>query len=260
MRIPIKTVQEIELMRQSGKILAGLISKLIKEVKPGITTLDLEKIAEEYLKKAKAKPAFKGFPSEDKGAEPYPFILCTSLNEQAVHAFPSLRKLKQGDILSIDAGVNFKGYFSDMAITVPVGKISEEALRLIKVNQQALYRGISKIKPGAFLGDVSSAIESWVEKNGFFVLKDLTGHGIGKKLHEPPVIFNYGKPKTGPKLLKGMCLAIEPIISTSTEEIEVLKDDGWTIVTANGCLSSHFEHTILVTESGFEILTSLEDL
>ena len=252
--ISIKTEREIKLMRQSGRLLAELMQILVREVKPGLFTIELENLANRFIKKHKVKPAFKGFPSNRKGTISYPAILCTSCNEEVVHAIPSNRQIKSGDIITIDAGLNFKGYFSDMAVSVPVGKVSHKAKHLLETTKNALYLAIGKVKEGVYLGDISSAIERYVRKNNCYILKELSGHGIGRSLHEPPNVLNYGSPNTGPVLKAGMCLAIEPLVSLSTERIKTLKD-GWTIVTADSSLSAHFEHTILVTKKGAEILT-----
>lgn len=255
--ISIKNEEEIELMRQSGKLLANLMQKLIRAVKPGIFTIELENLANEFIIANKVQPAFKGFPSGERGVPAYPAVLCLSVNEEIVHGIPSKKRLNQGDIISIDAGLKFKGYCSDMAVTLPVGKVKKEAKQLLTVTKKALYAGINQVRAGAYLGDVSAAIENYVYSHHFYVIRELTGHGIGRSLHEPPIVFNYGSTGTGPQLKKGMTLAIEPLVSPSTEEMKS-KKDGWTIVTADSSLAAHFEHTILVTERGREILTQYE--
>lgn len=246
--VSIKTYKEIETMRQGGKILAKILKKVAKAVKPGISTLALNKLAEEEIAQYGAEPAFKGY----KG---YPFALCASINNEVVHSFPSVKKkLKSGDIIGLDLGLKYKSYFVDMAVTLGAGNISVEAKKLIKVAKNALFRAFEQAKPENYLGDISSSIQDYVEKNGFSVVRDLAGHGIGNNLHEEPLIPNYGQPKTGIKLKEGMTLAIEPMINQGEYGVKVLKN-GWTIVTADGSLSSHFEHTIVITKNGCEILT-----
>jgi len=250
--ISIKKDKEIKLMRQAGAILAEVMQRLVPYVQRGVSTLELDKLAEEMIRKRGAKPAFKGY--GDKRNK-YPATLCASVNEQVVHALPDKNKiLKQGDIIGLDCGVKYKKYYSDMAITLGVGKISPQKEKLIVVTKKSLEKAISIIKEGIFLGDVSYTIQSFVEKNGFSVVRQLTGHGIGKKLHEEPSIFNYGEPKTGPILKAGMTLAIEPMVNMGDWQVETL-GDGWTIVTKDRKLSAHFEHTILVTKTGAEVLT-----
>ena len=246
--VTIRKPEEITIMRQGGKILAKVLKMVVKAVKPGISTLELNKIAEEEIEKYKAKPAFKGY-------QGYPFTLCTSVNNEIVHSFPSAKKiLKAGDIIGLDLGLQHKGYFADTAVTIGVGKISPQAKKLVRVTKNALMKGLAQVKPGNYLGDISSAIQKYVEKNGFSIVRDLTGHGIGKELHEQPIISNYGQPKTGIKLKEGMTLAIEPMVNQDDYKIKILKN-GWTIVTADGSLSAHFEHTIVITKNGYQILT-----
>ena len=235
-------------MRQGGKILAKILKKLVKAVKPGVSTLDLNKMAEQEIKRYKAKPAFKGY----RG---YPFALCASVNNEVVHSFPSAEKiLKPGDIIGLDLGLEYKGYFTDMAATIGVGKINVQAQKLIKIAKQALCKGLKQIKPGNCLGDISSAIQQYTEKNGFSVVRNLSGHGIGRELHEEPMIPNFGDPKTGIKIKEGMAFAIEPMINQGDYKVKTLGDK-WTVITADGSLSAHFEHTVAVTKRGCEILT-----
>lgn len=236
-------------MRRAGLIVAEVLEVLKEKVGPGATTLDLDKIAEEETRKRRAVPAFKGY----KG---YPHTLCTSVNEQVVHGMPSKRVLFEGDILSIDFGVFFEGFYGDSAVTLPVGKVSEEAGRLMSVTEESLGKAIEAARPGNRLGDVSAAVQAHVEAHGFSVVREFVGHGIGRELHEPPQVPNFGMPGRGIKLKAGMVLAIEPMINIGGWAVKVL-NDGWTAVTADGSLSAHFEHTVAVTESGPQVLSSL---
>ena len=216
-------------------------------IREGITTEELDRLAEEYIKRHGGIPAFKGY----RG---YPRSLCVSVNEEVVHGIPGKRKLKEGDIVSLDLGVLMDGYYGDAAITVPVGKVSELAKKLIKVTEEALYRGIEMARPGNRLSDISHAIQTHVEKAGFSVVREFVGHGIGKQLHEEPQVPNFGPPNRGPRLEPGMVLAIEPMVNTGTWEVRILPN-GWTVVTADGGLSAHFEHTVAITDNGPEILS-----
>ena len=216
-------------------------------IREGITTEELDRLAEEYIKRHGGIPAFKGY----RG---YPRSLCVSVNEEVVHGIPGKRKLKEGDIVSLDLGVLMDGYYGDAAITVPVGKVSELAKKLIKVTEEALYRGIEMARPGNRLSDISYAIQNHVEKAGFSVVREFVGHGIGKELHEEPQVPNFGPPNRGPRLEPGMVLAIEPMVNTGTWEVRILPN-GWTVVTADGGLSAHFEHTVAITDNGPEILS-----
>lgn len=245
--ITIKTIEEIEIMREGGKILARITKELEKEVRPGITTEYLNKVAEDLVFKYKAKPSFKGYDN-------FPAAVCTSVNEEVVHFPPSLRELKEGDIIVLDLGIKYKGFHTDMAITVPVGKkVNPDALRLIKITKKALKRGIKKAKEGNTFGDIGNAVQRCVEAQGFNVVRDLCGHGIGKELHEDPQILNYGKRKTGPEIKKGMVFCIEPITTMGDWDIEKADNGGYK--TKDGSLSAHFEHTIAMTDKGPEILT-----
>ena len=234
-------------MRQAGSIVAIVLEKLERSVEPGITTQELNKIAEEETKKNNAVPSFKGY----KG---FPSSICASVNEQIVHGIPSKRVLNEGDIVSIDFGVIYNGFQGDAAKTVAVGKISKNARKLLQVTQEALTAGIAKAKDGVHLGDVSSAIQRHVESNGFSVVREYVGHGIGRDMHEDPQIPNFGAEGRGPILRKGMTLAIEPMVNAGGWQTK-LTDSGWTVVTADGSLSAHFEHTIAVTNGKAEILT-----
>lgn len=256
--IIIKTGEEVEKMRKGGRILALIFKKISQAVQPGISAFELDKLAERLTKEYKVLPAFKGYiPDDLRGIKRigYPATICVSINSEVVHGIPSKEKIiKNGDIVSLDMGIKYQEFFLDQAITIGVGKISPEARRLIEVTKNALEIAINKIQPGIFLGDISAAIQAYVEKNGFSVVRDLTGHGIGRKLHEDPAIFNFGQPGTGPILERGMVLAIEPMVSAGGYKIKTLSD-GWTAVTVDGSLSAHFEQTVAVTKTGYEILT-----
>ena len=247
--IRIYSENEIEILRQGGKILAKIIEELKKEVKPGVTTQHLNKVAEDLVFSWGAEPSFKGF-------EGFPAALCTSINEEIVHAVPGKRKLKEGDILSLDLGIRLKEFCTDMAITIPVGKISKEAKKLIKITKEALKIGIKQAKPGSHLGDIGYVIQKYVEKNGFNVVRELVGHGVGKKVHEEPKIPNYGNSGQGPKLKAGMVFALEPMVTIGDWHVEKTKD-GFGYKTADNSLSCHFEHTIAITPKGPEILTKI---
>jgi len=246
----LKSSWEIDLIRKSGRIVAEALARLTKLVEPGITTLDLDRLAEEYILKRGAKPAFKGY----RG---YPYSLCASVNEQVVHALPSERKLKEGDIVSLDLGSIVDGYYGDAAVTVPVGQVSDEANRLIDVTQESLRRAIDAVHPGGRLSDISHAVQAAVEAEGFSVVRLFVGHGIGRSLHEEPQIPNFGPPGHGPVLKTGMVLAIEPMVNAGSPDVMIL-EDRWTAVTCDGSLSAHFEHTVALTENGTEVLTSLD--
>jgi methionyl aminopeptidase len=249
--IILRSRSEIEKLKISCQIVAEILERLREQIKPGITTFELDALSEELALKKHAKPAFKGYHG-------YPFALCTSVNEQVVHGMPSKRQqLKEGDIISLDFGVVFNGYYGDAALTAPVGAISAEALRLCAVTEESLYEGISQAIAGNRLSDISHAIQDYVEKRGYSVVREFVGHGIGQHLHESPQIPNYGPPGKGVKLKPGMVLAVEPMINAGGPEVEVLEDQ-WTAVTRDRKLSAHFEHTIAVGDEGPMILTRLE--
>lgn len=247
----LKSPWEIDLMRKSSRIVAETLEKLAELIEPGVTTLELDRFAEGYIARRGGKSAFKGY----RG---YPYTLCTSVNEQVVHAFPSARRLKEGDIISLDLGVMVDGYYGDAAITVPVGKISDGAKRLISATQQALIRAIAAARSGHHLSDISHAVQSAVEAQGFSVVRLFVGHGIGRSLHEEPQIPNFGPPAQGPLLKPGVVLAIEPMANVGGPDVMIL-DDCWTAVTCDRSLSAHFEHTVALTDSGVEVLTSLTE-
>jgi methionyl aminopeptidase len=247
--IMLKSQREIEKIRASSRILKSVLSELVKLVRPGITTEELDKAAYRLITESGAKPSFLGY----RG---FPGSICASINEEVVHGIPSKsRVLKEGDILSLDCGVYLDGYHSDAARTVPVGKVSEEARELIQVTQDSLFKGLEEaVKPGAKIGDLSSAIQSYVESNGYSVVRDYVGHGIGRELHEEPAVPNYGKPGRGITLEPGLVIAIEPMVNAGGPEVRV-KEDAWTVVTEDGELSSHHEETVVITPHGYEILT-----
>jgi methionyl aminopeptidase len=247
--ITLKSPREIELLKRSNAIVAEIFEKLKGMISPGITTQELDGVAEEIILSRGAIPAFKGY----RG---FPATICVSINEEVVHGIPGQRRLKEGDVVSLDAGVNLKGYFGDAAITLPVGEVDAVARRLLEVTEKALYIGIEKAKAGSRLFDISYAIQAWVESHGFSVVRDFVGHGIGKSLHEEPQIPNFGSPHQGPRLEKGMVLALEPMVNEGSYDVKVLAD-GWTVVTMDGKRSAHFEHTIAITDGPAEILSSL---
>lgn len=243
----LKDANAIASMRKAGKILAEILMEVSKKAVPGISTGELDSYAESLIKKHGAIPSFKGY----RG---YPAVFCINVNEEVVHAIPGKRILKEGDIVSIDGGVVVDGYHSDAAVTVPVGKISPEAKRFIETVQKALTLGIEQVKPGNHVGDIGYAIQTFIEKNGYSIVRDFVGHGIGKNLHEPPEIPNFGRKGKGPALVPGMTICIEPIVTMGERFVDVLEDD-WTAVTRDHSLAAQVEHTILVTDIGHEILT-----
>lgn len=250
-----KSPAELEKMRRAGLIVHQILQRLKEMVQPGITTLDLEAEAERMMKEAGAKPAFKGYYVPAAGGK-YPFVLCTSVNEEVVHGMPSAKRvLREGDIVSIDTGVAVDGYYGDAAITVPVGRISEEAQRLLRVTEEALELAIAQMKAGNRLFDVCGAIERHVTQNGFSVVREFVGHGIGASLHEEPQVPNYvDRRNENPRLKEGMVLAIEPMVNAGRPETKIL-DDRWTAVTRDGSYAAHFEHTVAVTSNGPWVLT-----
>lgn len=244
-----KTPREVEIMREAGRIVALTHQELKKHIKPGITTLELDQIAEDFIRSQGAIPSFKGYNG-------FPGSICASVNEELVHGIPGPRVLKDGDIISIDIGAMYNGYHGDSAWTYPVGKISDTAQHLLTVTEQALYEGLAQAKPGNRLSDISHAIQTYVEKHGYSVVREYVGHGIGQNLHEDPPVPNYGLPNRGPLLKKGMTLAIEPMVNQGKRDVRVLSNN-WTVVTMDNSLCAHFEHTIVITDNGFEILTQL---
>jgi methionyl aminopeptidase len=246
--ITIKSKTEIEKMRIAGRLTGEVLNMLEEHIKPGITTGQLDKLAYDYITSHGAKPSFLHY-------EGYPASLCTSINDEVVHSIPSKKNvLREGDIISIDVGAYIGGYHGDAARTFPVGAVSEEARHLIDVTRESFFRGIEHAKHGAKLGDISAAIQEYVESNGFSVVRDLVGHGIGKNMHEDPSVPNYGHAGRGVKLAAGMTLAIEPMVNMGTYKVYV-QDDDWTVVSADGSLSAHYENTVLITHDECEILT-----
>lgn len=251
MSIVYKSEAEIEKIRVSSQLVAETLQRLADAIEPGMTTLELDRMAEAYVAEHGAVPAFKGY----RG---FPASVCVSINEEVVHGIPSAsRRLEEGDIVSLDFGVFKDGYYGDAAVTVPVGKVSEEARRLLRITRDSLYRGIERVKADAHLGDVSHVIQDHAEGAGYFVVRAFVGHGIGASLHEAPQVPNFGAPGQGPRLRPGMVLAIEPMVNVGTQDVRVL-DDEWTVVTADRSLSAHFEHTVAITDNGTEILTVLD--
>lgn len=243
-----KTYKEIEAMRKGGRILGEVLQGVAAEVKPGVRVVDLNTMAEQRIREAGATPAFLGY----KG---FPASLCVSVNEEVVHGNGTReRSLKEGEIAGLDLGLTFEGMVVDAAMTVGVGRISREARRLIQAAQDAFQRAIEAVRAGARVGDLGVAVQNYVEAQGFGVVRDLVGHGVGKTLHEPPEVPNFGTPHTGPELVAGVTIAIEPMITAGDWHVKT-QDDGWTVVTVDGSLSAHYEHTILVTERGCEVLT-----
>ena len=242
-----KSASELARMRTANALVADVLGALKAMVLTGVTTLDLDAVAESLVRDGGAEPAFKGY----RG---YPATLCTSVNEEVVHGIPSKRPLKAGDIVSLDVGVLLDGFYGDSALTVPVGEISVTAAKLLSVTEQSLERAISAVRVGARVSELGHAVQHYVEANGYSVVREFVGHGIGTKLHEEPQIPNYGQPGQGPRLAEGMVLAIEPMVNVGSATVKVLKD-GWTAVTSDGNLSAHFEHTVAVTAEGAEVLT-----
>jgi methionyl aminopeptidase len=248
--IIIKNHDEIAIMRKAGRIVGETLLLLEEEVKPGVTTANLDRIAEEFITKHGAKPSFKGLYG-------FPSSLCISVNEQVIHGFPGAYVLKEGDIVSVDCGALFDGFHGDAARTFPVGNISIEAQKLIDITRESFFQGIKFAKEGNKLTDISNGIQSYVEAAGFSVVRDFVGHGIGRKVHEDPNVPNFGKSGKGPKLLEGMVLAIEPMVNAGTYKVKTLKD-GWTVITADSCLSAHYENTVAILSDGPEILTLIK--
>ncbi|ART74692.1 type I methionyl aminopeptidase [Sutcliffiella horikoshii] len=242
-----KTPRELEIMREAGRIVALTHQELKKHIVPGVTTKQLDDIAEKFIRKHDAIPSFKGY-NGFRGS------ICASVNEELVHGIPGDRVLKDGDIISIDIGAKYNGYHGDSAWTYAVGNISDETKRLLEVTEQSLYEGIKEVKPGARLSDVSHAIQTYAEAHDFSIVREYVGHGIGQDLHEDPQIPHYGPPNKGPRLKPGMVLAIEPMVNAGTRYVKTLADD-WTVVTVDGKMCAHFEHTVAITETGYEILT-----
>ena len=245
--ITIKSPREIELLRIAGEITGSTHNFLKPYIKPGITTKQLDNLAEEYILSRGATPSFKGY-------DGFPGSICTSINEEVVHGIPGTRKLKEGDIITLDIGACYKGYHGDSAWTYPVGKISKEKQKLMEVTKESLFKGLEQVKSGNRIGDIGHAIQTYVESFGYGVVRELVGHGVGTDVHEEPDVPNYGAPHTGPILKENMVIAVEPMITMGNKDICILDDD-WTIITEDEKPAAHYEHTVLVTKDGYEILT-----
>ncbi|HZZ84617.1 MAG TPA: type I methionyl aminopeptidase [Anaeromyxobacteraceae bacterium] len=247
-RIELRSADEVARIREACLIVHDVLAAVAKAVGPGVTTGEIDRLAESLTEARGAKPAFKGYHG-------YPGVICVSLNDEVVHGIPSPgRRLVAGDIVGLDFGVVYKGWFGDSAVTVPVGKVSPAARRLLDATREALGAGIDAVRPTGRVGDIGAAVQRYVEPKGYSVVRDFVGHGIGRKLHEPPQVPNFGAPKTGPRLRPGMVLAIEPMVNAGGPDVRVL-GDGWTAVTVDGSLSAHFEHTVAITEDGPEVLS-----
>ena len=245
-----RSQSEIEKLRRVNQLVGRILAELRQMVKPGVTTEQIDALAERRVREAGAEPAFKGYHG-------YPATVCASVNEQVVHGIPSSRQLAEGDIVSVDMGARLDGFFGDCAVTVPVARVSQGAAALLQVTEEALFHGIEAVKPGARVSDIGAAVQQHVETHGFSVVREFVGHGIGTALHEEPQIANYGPGGRGPRLSEGMVFAIEPMVNAGKPAVKVLSD-GWTAVTRDGSLSAHFEHTVVVTAEGCEILTLLD--
>ena len=244
-----RSAAEISKMRAASQLVAAVLAELESAVAPGVTTADLDRMAERLVREGGAVPAFKGY----RG---FPATLCASVNEEVIHGIPSAsRKLAEGDVISLDVGVKLNGYFGDSAVTVPVGRVPEATIRLLRVTQQSLERAIAQVRVGGRLSDIGHAVQTWVESNGYSIVREFVGHGIGERLHEDPQIPNYGDPGRGPKLQEGMVLAIEPMVAMGRPETKVLAD-GWTAVTKDGSVAAHFEHTVAVAADGPIVMTA----
>lgn len=247
-QVEIKNREEIALMREAGRIVCEILDELEQAVAPGVTTWDLDALAEKLIYQKGARPAFKGYHG-------FPACLCASINHEVLHGIPSKRRqLREGDLMKLDFGVVYRGFFGDSARTVPVGKVTAEALALLNTTREALHKGIQAMVAGNRIGDIGHAVQRHAEARGYSVVRDFTGHGIGRHLHEAPEVPNYGQPGSGMKLRPGMVLAVEPMVNQGTSDVAVLEDD-WTAITVDNKLSAHFEHTVLITEGGPEILT-----
>lgn len=252
MSIIIKSDRDIEIMRQAGRITAGARSLARQMIEPGVTTKAINKEVFSFIRKSGAEPTFLGYGG-------YPASVCISVNEQVIHGIPGNRRIEEGDIVSIDVGATYKGYVGDCAGTFPCGKCSDEALRLIAATRQSFFEGIKYARQGCRVQDISAAVQEYAEAQGYSVVRDYVGHGVGEKMHEEPEVPNFGRPGHGPRLVRGMTIAVEPMINAGDWQVRVLKD-GWTVVTADGSLSAHYENSILITDGEPEILTMADDL
>lgn len=255
--IYLKTEDEIELLRAANMLVANTLAEIAKMIRPGVTTQQIDRLAEEFIRDHGAIPTFKGFPNP-YGCD-FPCSVCTSVNDVVVHGIPDDKPLQDGDIVSVDCGTKLNGYCGDSCYTFSVGEVSEEAKSLMKTTKEALYKGISQALPGHRIGDISFAIQNHVESSGYGVLRELVGHGIGREMHEDPQVPNYGKAGNGKQLKNGMCIAIEPMVTQYAREI-VLKEDQWSIATKDGGLGAHFEHTIAIHNGKVDILSSFEEI
>lgn len=247
-----KSERELALMREAGKIAALTLAEMRERLRPGVATRQLDHVAEQVIAKHKARPAFKGYP----GPYPYPFVTTISINEQLVHGLPGSRVIREGDLVKLDCGVLYQGFYADNAVSVGVGRCSPEAQRLLEVTEKALYLGLEQARVGHRVGDISAAIQQFVEGHGYCLAREYTGHGVGRHMHEDPEVPNIGRPGTGRKLLPGLVMAIEPMVIVGTSETETL-DDAWTVVSEDGSLTAHFEHTVAIRDGEPEILTKL---
>jgi methionyl aminopeptidase len=254
-RISIKSRRELELMRDAGRHVAEILLILREAAAPGVTTAELDELASQELSRRGLKSPFIGY--APGGLPPYPAVLCVSVNEEIVHGIPGSRELVEGDILSLDFGVDYKGFHGDSAVTIPIGPVTDKAQQLIDTTRKALYDGAQEMVPGKRLSDIGHAVQKRAEGGGYSVVRQFVGHGIGREMHEPPQVPNYGRAGRGPRLQKGMVFAIEPMVNVGTERVRML-DDEWTAVTADGELSAHFEHTIAITDEGPEVLTRVD--
>lgn len=252
--IVLKSSAEIKVMKETSDLVSRTLAEVAKSIEPGVKTRKLNEVAEDFIRKHHAIPSFKGY---GKPSNPFPAALCISVNEQVVHGFPSDYILKEGDLVSVDCGVYKNGFHGDQAYTFIVGDCSDDKKKLLRTTMESLYKGIDAARHGNKVGDISFAVQHHCEQQGYGVVRDLVGHGVGRNLHEEPSVPNYGKPGSGPRLRAGMTLAIEPMINMGTWRVKVLAD-GWTVVTADGAVSAHFEHNILITENDAEILTNFQ--
>jgi methionyl aminopeptidase len=254
--VVLKSDEEIKMMREAGRIVAEVLALLREQVRPGVTTLELDALAEEGIRKRDAIPSFKGYPNNISNGEPFPASICASINDELVHGIPDGRLLHEGDILSIDCGAIYRGYHGDSAVTLPVGQITSEAQALLTATEEALCLGITQARAGNRIGDVASAIQNHVEERGYSVVREYTSHCIGREMHEGFSFPNFGQPGRGMKLRRGMTIALEPMVNTGDWRTRLL-DDGWTVASRDGSLTAHFEHTIAVVNGEAKILTKL---
>ena len=253
--IHLKSKRELQTMREAGRHVGEILLAMRELARPGVSTAEIDRAARLEISKRKLESSFLGY--GPGGAPPYPAVICTSINAEIVHGIPGERELVEGDILKLDFGVIYRGFHGDSALSIPVGEISEESRRLIEATRRSLYEGIKRMCPEQRLGDVGHAVQELAEGQGYSVVRDFVGHGVGRELHEPPQLPNFGRPGRGPRLRAGMVLAIEPMVNLGSPEVKVSEDDGWTATTADGLRSSHFEHTVAITDNGPEILTEV---